>query len=246
MRTVLFIAAILPLAACSVSAGTGDADDGTPGIAAQGSGNTRTFAVSDFTAVDLRGADDVDVRVGPGFSVRADGDAELLDHLKISKDGNTLRIARLRKDGWNWSGTEARISVTLPQLGVASVAGSGDMTVDRVTGASFKGAAAGSGSIEVAALQVERADISLAGSGDVKLAGTAKQLQVSIAGSGDVDAGGLRASQAEVSIAGSGSVRAEVEGPAKVNVMGSGDVDLGGKARCQTSKMGSGTIRCGG
>lgn len=246
MRTALITAALIPLAACSVSAGTGDQDDGAPGIAAQGSGTTRTFAVTDFTAVDLRGADDVDVRVGPGFSVRADGDTELLDHLKVSKDGDTLRIGRVRKSGWNWGGKQAKVFVTLPQLGVASVAGSGDMTIDRIAGGSFKGMSAGSGSIQVATLQVDRADISLAGSGNVRLAGTAKQLGVKIAGSGDVDAGGLKASQADVSIAGSGSVRADVEGPAKVNVMGSGDVDLGGKAQCQANKMGSGSIRCGG
>lgn len=245
MRFILLAAAMLPLAACNVGAVTSDRDDGLPGIAAQGSGTTRTFAVDGFNAVDLRGADDVDVRVGPGFSVRADGDTELLDHLKISKDGDTLRISRVRKDGWNWSGDAARIAVTLPQLGGASVAGSGDMTVDRVAGASFNGAAAGSGSLAVAALQVDRADVSLAGSGDVRLAGTAKQLKVSVAGSGDVEAGGLTAAQAEVSIAGSGSVKAAVEGPAKVNLVGSGDVDLGGKAQCQTSKMGSGSVRCG-
>jgi hypothetical protein len=245
MRSLLICAALLPLAACGNSMG-GDADDGTPGVPAQGAGNTRTYAVADFTAIDLRGADDVDVRVGPGFSVRADGDPQLLDRLKISKVGTTLRIARVNTSGWNWSGDDAKISVTLPRLTEVSAAGSGDMVIDRVAVDAFRAAAAGSGSLAVGQLQAQRADVSLAGSGDVKLAGTAKELKISIAGSGDVDAGGLKASQADVSIAGSGSVRAEVDGPAKVNVMGSGDVDLGGKARCQASKMGSGSIRCGG
>lgn len=243
MRAIL-IAGLLPLAACGMTIG-GD-DDRTPGVAAQGSGNTRTYQVAGFTEVELRGADDIDIRVGPGFSVRADGDSELLDHVKISQDGNTLRVGRTRSNGWHWSGGHAKISVTMPALAAASVAGSGDITVDRVQGGGFKAAGAGSGSLSVGQLQVGSADIWLAGSGDVKLAGTARQLKISIAGSGDVDAGGLRAGQADVSIAGSGSVRAQVEGPAKVSVMGSGDVDLGGKAQCNASKMGSGSIRCGG
>lgn len=243
MRGVL-IGAMLPLAACGMTT-SGD-DDGTPGVAAQGSGKTRTYAVADFTAVELRGSDNVDIRVGPGFSVRADGDAELLDHLKIDKQGATLRIGRTRADGWSWGGDHARIFVTMPSLAEAAIAGSGDMTVDRVAGARFKGAGAGSGSLSIGTLQVDHADLSLAGSGNIEAGGTARRLSVGIAGSGDVEAGGLAAAQADVSIAGSGSVRAAVDGPASVSVTGSGNVDLGGKARCTTSKMGSGSVRCGG
>lgn len=243
MRALLLTAGLLlPLGACTVS---GD-DDRTPGVAAQGTGGTRTYPAADFTEVDLRGADNVDIRVGPGFSVRADGDSELLDHLKITREGNVLRIGRTRSSGWSWGGGRAKVSITMPALSAASVAGSGDMTADRAQGAAFKASVAGSGNLRVDALSVERADVSLAGSGNARLGGTARQLQVNIAGSGDVEAGDLRATQADVSIAGSGGVRAQVDGPAKVSVMGSGDVDLGDKARCQVSKVGSGSVRCGG
>lgn len=245
MRMLLLATGLLlPLAACSVASGT--SDDGTPGVAAQGTGGTRTYAIADFTEVELRGADNVDIRVGPGFSVRADGDSELLDHLKISREGNVLRIGRTRTTGWSWGGGRAKISVTMPALAAVGVAGSGDLTADRAQGPSFRGSVAGSGNLSVGTVAVDRAEVSLAGSGDARLAGTAKQLTVEIAGSGDVDANGLTASAASVSVAGSGGVRAQVDGPAKVSVMGSGDVDLGAKARCQTSKMGSGSVRCGG
>lgn len=243
MRKAL-ITALLPLAACGM-ANTGGDSDATPGVPGQGSGGTRTYAISGFTGIDSRGSDDVDVRVGPGFSVRADGDPKLLDQLKLSLEGNTLRISRQGRNGWSWSGKGAHISVTMPRLAEVAIAGSGDMTVDHVAGAGFKAAGAGSGDLSVATLQVERADVSLAGSGNVKLAGTVRQLAVNLAGSGDVDAGGLRAAEAEVSVAGSGNVRASVDGPAKVSLLGSGDVDLGDGARCRTSKMGSGSVRCG-
>ena len=35
------------------------------------------------------------------------------------------------------------------------------------------------------------------------------------------------------------------DGPADISMMGSGDVDVGPDARCKTSKMGTGTVRCG-
>ena len=243
MLRIILALCTLPLAACSFS--MGNDDDGTPGVAAQGAGGTRTYAVADFTEVELRGSDDVDVRVGPGFSVRADGDAEVLDHLKITKEGNAIRIGRVRTSGWKWGGKGARISITMPRLAATAVAGSGDITVDRIQGDRFKGDSAGSGSLSIGQLTVDQASFSIAGSGDVKAGGMAKALTVNIAGSGDVDAGGLKATTADISIAGSGSVRAEVNGQAKVSVMGSGDVDLGGGAKCQVSKMGSGSVRCG-
>ena len=243
MSQLLLSVLALPLAACSVSVGGGE--DGTPGVAAQGSGGTRTYPVADFTRVELRGADSVDIRVGPGFSVRADGDPEVLDRLKITKEGDAIRIGRVRSEGWSWGGKNARISITMPALAGMSAAGSGDITADRVQGDRFKGATAGSGSLEVGELAVREAAFDLAGSGDVKASGRADALRVSIAGSGDVDAGGLTAQSATVSVAGSGSVRAQVKGAAKVNVMGSGDVELGGGAKCEINKMGSGSVRCG-
>lgn len=237
---LMILAALIPLAAC------GNGSDDTPGITGTGSGGARSYAVADFTGVELAGSDNVDVRVGAGFSVRAEGDPKLIERLRIRKVGDTLRIDRLRGNGFNWSkGGPLQVYVTLPRLADASVAGSGDMTVDRVEGQDFRAGIAGSGTLAVSALAVDTAKVEIAGSGNMKAAGQAKALGVDIAGSGALDAAGLTASQAKVSIAGSGDVRATVVGPAKISMMGSGDVDLGPKARCETSKMGSGTVRCG-
>lgn len=241
MRTLVLLTGVLLVAGCSMNSGD---DDGQPGIPGQGSGTTRTYQVGGFTGIDLRGSDDVDVRVGPGYSVRADGDTKLLDRVKIEQVGTTLRIGRTATSGFSWGGKGAKIFVTLPSLVEATIAGSGNMTIDRVTGASFKGSGAGSGTLAVGAVAVDAVHLALDGSGNIKLAGEAKSLEISVDGSGDVEAAGLKAAGAQVSIAGSGSVRAAVDGAAKVSVMGSGDVDLGGKARCETSKMGSGSVRC--
>ena len=243
-----FFVALTPFALVACSFGGGDdADAQASGAAASGSGNARTFAVADFDVVDLRGSDDVDVRVGGGFSVRAEGPSEVLDRLSIARNGHTLRIGRRSDKGFHWGGGDAvRVLVTMPRIAGATVSGSGDIAVDRAEGAKFDGAIAGSGGLTIAALQVDEASLSIAGSGDVKAAGAAKRLVVEIAGSGDIDARDLRAASAKVSIAGSGGVRASVDGPADVDMAGSGDVDLGDRARCNTRSHGSGTVRCGG
>lgn len=240
MRNVaIMILGVATLSACSIGH-----DDG-PGVTPTGSGTSRTYAVDGFSRIDLGGSDDVDVRAGTGFSVRAEGPSDELDRLRIARDGNTLEIGRKRSFfGWG-SSSKVKVYVTLPQLTEANIAGSGTMAVDRVEGGRFEGNIAGSGDLNIAALATETADVSIAGSGNVRAGGTVKRLEVSIAGSGSLDAAGLRVGEAKVSVAGSGDVRAAVSGQAKVDLMGSGDVDLGAEAVCRVSKMGSGSVRCG-
>ncbi|MFX7025260.1 DUF2807 domain-containing protein, partial [Acinetobacter baumannii] len=87
------------------------------------------------------------VRVGPQFAVHAEGPAEVLDRLRIERDGDTLSIGRKSTMGFEWSTRDATITVTMPAIHGASVTGSGDMAVERVTGDSFKGSATGSGNL---------------------------------------------------------------------------------------------------
>ena len=233
---------LLPLIACSAgNAETGEAAE------ARGAGPSRTFDVTGFTAVELAGVDDVDVRVGPAFSVRAQGPSEVLDRLEIRRDGDTLKVGRKRRSGWKWSEKPGGVTVfvTMPHIAGASVAGTGNLQVDRVEGRRFAGAVAGTGDLLVRVLKVDEADLSIAGTGDLVAAGAARRLRMSVAGTGTIDARQITAREADVSVAGSGDVRARVDGPASVSLMGSGDVELGGAARCTTSKMGSGTVRCG-
>lgn len=237
---LMILAALIPLAAC------GNGSDDTPGITGTGSGGARSYAVADFSGVELAGSDNVDVRVGAGFSVRAEGDPKQLERLRIRKIGEKLQIDRRKEAGFHWSkGDAVKIHVTMPRIASAGVSGSGDMTVDRIEGQKFDASVAGSGKLALAALAVDAAEMNIAGSGTLQAAGQAKRLEVNIAGSGDIDAPQLAAASADVSIAGSGNVRAAVNGPAEISMMGSGDVDLGPNARCKTSKMGSGNVRCG-
>lgn len=231
--------ALVPLAACSGAARSEDAPDNSPKA-------SRTFAVDQFIAVNLAGPDDVDVRVGPGFSVRAEGSQKVLDRLEITRDGDSLKIRRKNDTGFSWGGSDrgAKIYVTMPRMTTASLTGSGEMTVDKVSGDAFAANSAGSGDLSIGTLNVVSATLSITGSGDLKVAGTAKTGTFSIAGSGDIEAPQFKSSSASVSVMGSGSLSAAVAGAASVNATGSGDVTLTGGAKCTTAKAGSGDVEC--
>lgn len=231
----------MPVAACS--AHWTDKDDGKPGIAASGSGGERHWTVSGFDSVDIAAAGDVQVHVGPAFSLTATGSPDLLDKVRITRDGHTLGIGRRR--GVSWGEGKLQFVLTMPAIAGAGIGGSGTIAIDRVEGKAFEGNIGGSGKLDVAGMKVGKASFNIGGSGNVSAAGTAQSLSVSIGGSGSVKATPLSAQTADISIAGAGNVAATVAHSADVSIMGSGDVTIAGGAKCSVTKMGAGNVHCG-
>jgi len=215
---------------------------------AQQSGAQRSYNVGSFDSVSAGGPANVIVKVGGAPSVRAEGAPELLDRLEVVVEDGDLEIRpkwEYRRN-FNWNDQRrATFYVTAPALEAAAVAGSGDMSVDRVQGEEFSGSVAGSGNLNIASVQVQRARFSIAGSGDLSARGSAARSNVSIAGSGSVKLQDLATRTAAVSIAGSGDVDMRAEEEVDVSIVGSGDVNVTGNARCSVNRIGGGNVRCG-
>jgi len=235
----------LPLFASAAMAA--DSFDRGPGLPGDRQGDATAYRVADFDKVGFGLAGEIDVRVGPAWSVRATGPAAAFANLRVTRENGSLQIGRRFNDRDSNRQLERQVHfvVTLPKLSGVALGGSGRMTVDRVQGGAFDAALGGSGNMALGSLQVDRAEISIGGSGNIAAAGSAHSLKVSLGGSGNLQAAGLRATSADVSAAGSGGIRATVEGPAQVSVVGSGTVDLGRGARCTVTRMGKAQVRCG-
>lgn len=243
MRVAALLLTTLALAACTF-AGAQEGEDEPAGPSVQ-----RSFEVGSFEAVSLAGPYEVVVTVGPAASVRAEGDANEIERMEVRVSNGELEIGRERRAGWmtGWRRNRAPVTVyvTAPALRAAQIAGSGNMSIDKVEGRSFEADIAGSGDMKIAALRVEQARFEIAGSGDIVAAGAAREVAVSVAGSGDVNLDGLETENARVEVVGSGDVRTRAMATADVSIMGSGDVFVRGPAKCTVSKMGSGELRCG-
>jgi hypothetical protein len=242
-RTLAILLSNLALVACSMSA---DAQQGERSGDA-GPMVTRNFDLAGFDAVGLAGSQDVEVRVGGAFAVRAEGDAETIERLELRVEDGTLKIGQKRGSfnmGWSRDRPKTRIFVSLPAIRAASLAGSGDMRIDRVEGERFEASLAGSGDIQIGQLRVGALAAKVAGSGNIKAAGAAQSASVSIAGSGDVDVAAVQSRTASASVVGSGDARIQASDTADISIAGSGDVWVTGSARCTVSKRGSGTVHC--
>jgi hypothetical protein len=248
MRKPILSGAILAgttllMAACNFSAGAQDnkADD------KRGSG-TRNFQVGAFDRVSLGGSHNVIVAVGSAPSVRAEGDLAVIDRLDIHVDNGELSIGNKEgfSLGWKSDRKPVTVYVTVPSLKAASIGGSGDMKIDKVSGERFAAAIGGSGDMHIEALQVGDARFSIAGSGGIQARGRADTAEMSIAGSGDIGLSEFEIQKARVSVVGSGDVAARAVQTADISIAGSGNVTLSGNAKCTVSKMGSGNARCTG
>lgn len=210
---------------------------------------SRNYQVGNFTEVEVAGPFDVDIHTGANPGVSARGNQHLIDRLEVEVRGNKLVVHPKSEHRWfgGWHSTVGKgsISVTVPMIEAATLAGSGDLNVDNIRGDRFDGKIAGSGGLKLGTVEVGTLKLAIAGSGGATAGqGKARQAEYDIAGSGNVDTQTVQVEALKVSIAGAGDVKAHASRTADVSIMGSGDVNVIGGAKCTTHKMGAGNVNC--
>ncbi len=199
-------------------------------------GKPRCEAVAGATAgsrdLDWDGSDEIKLAVlgqanyAPGNDNRlhASGDPQVLAHLRV-RDGS------IEMDCRGWRNRTRDVTITLPgrEFREFTIAGGGKLVLDK--------------------LNQSKAEITIAGAGNVKANGRIDNLEMTIAGSGDADFDQLTARRAEFGIAGSGTVKAKGTVDAlEIGIAGSGHADFDGiTARTAEAEIhGSGTINAKG
>ena len=235
--------AIIAIAAAAVASAGCARDRGD----SAGAATTRNYQVGPFDRIEVAGAYDVTVTTGSAPAVRASGGERAIEKMVVEVRDGTLRIHPKKRSGISFGSRSGsvKLAVTVPSLAAADVAGSGNISVDKVAGDTFKAGVAGSGNVRLGQVEVKRLKAEIAGSGEIDAGtGRAAVADYHIAGSGDIAAAGLVAEIASVSIAGSGNVAAQATGSASVEIAGSGDVRMTGGAKCSVHKAGSGNVDC--
>ena len=238
MRRVLTLGII---AAAMTAAGCSEAHSQSGGPAVE-----RDFKVGDFSRIELRGAYDTTVRTGSAPSVRAKGNEDAINDLEVAVHGDKLVISHKKRNGISWKRHgKLELTVSVPSLRSAELAGAGDIRIDRIKGDSFEGQINGAGDLHVDTVEVGSLKLAISGAGNATAkGGSARTVDYSIAGAGDIHAKDVKSETASVSVAGAGGVSANASKTASVSIMGAGSVDLTGGAKCSVSKMGPGSVNC--
>jgi carbon monoxide dehydrogenase subunit G len=188
----------------------------------EGSGVAKTEQrdVGEFKKVHVNGSTNVKVVIGAKRSVSVTTDDNLLPVIEtVVKDG-TLVIGA--KQGFNTQ-LGVTVQITVPTLDAVAIHGSGD--------------------VEVKDLKAEKFKAEIQGSGDIRVAGRAEDLEVEIQGSGDVKLDHLAAKRASVEVQGSGDSTLNVSDELTVHLAGSGDVNYIGSPKVTKTGDASGDVK---
>ncbi len=174
-------------------------------IHGSGVSKTETRAVGSFSKLDIAGAGDVDVEVGPTQAVSVTADDNILPIIETVVSGDTLSIG---SEGSYNTKLGVKVNITVPALDGVSVSGSGNFHVKGV--------------------KARNMDVGITGSGDITIIGGVDQLTGQITGSGNLHGGDLTAKRVHVTVTGSGNANVLATEELDASVTGSGDVRYSG------------------
>lgn len=225
-RSRWLLAAVLcwPLAACSATC-------------IQGSGTVvmEQRVTGEFRRVHVDGSMDVLVvrpeeltphepsgTLGRG-QISIETDDNLLEHYTTEVRGDQLFIDTAKMINCISSTRGVTIRIAPSELVEVTIDGSGSLTSNLLhAGEHLRVSVDGSGDVIMTALQLNRLDAEVDGSGDLKLAGMVQSMDCLVDGSGKVHASDLVAHRASVEIDGSGDVELAVEQELNATIDGSG------------------------
>ena len=204
-----------------------------PGEKIEGNGKLKkeTRSVGDYTAVSSSGFWDVMIAYGKGSQIEIEGDEDLLNYIETKVEDGRLSI-KTKKNANLRSKNKITVYVSLAKMTGISLSGSGDIIGQgkfRNEGKTdFK--LSGSGSIQMSFDRVTDAEVSISGSGNIRLAGSAHTVNARISGSGNADCSDLISDDASAHISGSGNVKLNANKSVDASISGSGNVSYKGAA----------------
>lgn len=192
-------------------------------LTANGNIISETRGLGQFTGVSSSGATPVEIKYGTEYSIEIKGSSNIVPHYITRVVNNILYIgfenANVRRD-------DIEVVLTMPTIRKIELSGS--------TKAAIKDTFP----------NVANFEVSISGSGNVKLENPmqAENVDVEISGSGEVDFEKMNTKKAEVDISGSGNVKIQVEDRLKAKISGSGKVYYRGNPVVQQDISGSGKV----
>ncbi len=200
-------------------------------------------SLSDFTSIEVAGPYNVVLQQGADFSIRIEGDENLLKHIDTHVSGNALSIGSHK--GYNLKSRKGiKVFINAPQINSLQIAGSGNInSSSKLTNTSKIHIRVGGSGDVVLDINAPEVGAEISGSGSVTLKGQTRDFKAEVAGSGEIHAFDLLSENTSVDIAGSGDVALFASKTLDISIAGSGDVRYKGSPAVKKSIAGSGDIR---
>lgn len=184
----------------------------TPALA--GETIRQTYELQDFSAIEISGAYELDVKVGGDYSVAISGHEEEMARAEVSVRNGALVLGskkRIYHDKGHDGHDSLSAVVTMPALDRLSVSGVVDADISGVDAGAFK--------------------INLSGVGEVNVAGRCRRLDARVSGVGELNAKALECAEADVALSGMGEASVFARDAAKAEVSGMGEINIYGSPK---------------
>jgi len=201
-KQLVLIVSLLALSilACQV-AGIGDSTM----ISSSGNVVPQEYALTGFDVVDISHSFNVVVTQGESYSVLVRVDDNLVEHLNVVKQGNTLKIGLKPNRNYTVRNATLEAEVSMPALSGVEASGSSDATI--------------TGFESTKALHVD-----LSGSSTAVMTGSAGDVTINTSGSSEADLAKFPVGNASVNASGSSTVTVNLSGRLDVDASGGSDV----------------------
>lgn len=171
---------------------------------------SQTYELSDFDKIDVAGVYELEVTVGPEYSVVISGPSEEMERVQAKVEGGALVLDQAKQKrglgALHHEGVSAKVS--LPALSALDISGVVDGEVEGIEAQAFA--------------------VNLSGVGDVDLAGSCTDLTARVSGVGDLDAKELECKTARVNVSGVGDAKVFASESVDANISGMGDIEVYG------------------
>jgi autotransporter translocation and assembly factor TamB len=204
---------------------------------------TENRSLSDYDKIDVAGPFEVILIKGNEGAISIKADENLMEYIETEVKNDHLKI-QLEKGYHLRSTKNIVITVAVETIDAISLAGSGNVSsADVLNAADLNLNLAGSGEINLP-VSTKNLTSNIAGSGNIKLSGNSDVFRCEIAGSGNLEGDDLKATASHINIAGSGNVKIHAISEIHAQIVGSGNVIYTGNPAIEKSKsIGSGSIR---
>jgi hypothetical protein len=211
------------------------------GVRATGDDQTLSFDETDFHGLELSIPADVEVRVDSVFNIEVTCEESAMPYLRTEVNNGILKVYFSRTI---YDLDHMKILVTAPSWDYFDVSGSGDIEIpDVIEGQKLRMEVSGSGSVRANEAHFDKADLDISGSGELRLAGSAGEMDCNISGSGKIRCFDFLANKADVNVSGSGEVQAKVVEILNAKISGSGSVVYKGMPEVNAQISGSGSVK---
>jgi len=214
-------------------------------LASPAAAATRNFGITSFEKIRVDGPYKVTLTTGIAPFARASGAASAIDRVAIDMVGNTLVV---HNDTSSWGGYpgadkgQVEISLGTHDLSSAWVNGSGVLAIDRIKGLSFDLSVQGAGLAEIAKVDVDQLNVSIAGTASARLAGEAGKMTAVIRGISSLDSTNLSTKDATLGADGAATIGAAVSNAVTIDAIGPVTVRLAGRPSCTLRVRGSASV----